>query len=286
MIEAVNLSYAYAANCKKKSVDNVNLKIEKGAYVCFIGKTGSGKTTLAENLGLILKPTEGKVLFNGVDVWSSKALENKTRRQIGFVFQFAHHQLFAETVEQDIAFGPKNLGLLEAEVKSRVVYAASLVGIDESLFKKSPFELSGGQQKRVAIAGVLAMKPQVLILDEPTAGIDPQGRDQILKIIRNYHDTEGCTTIHITHNMQEVASFADKVVLMNEGKLFSFNSVEKTFENCGLLKQMGFDVPQIVEVFAKLRAKGFNVLSNVYDAKSAAKVLEEMVLEKGKKPND
>lgn len=286
VVEAVNLSYVYGSNYEKKSVDSVNLKIKQGSYVCFIGKTGSGKTTLAENFGLILKPTEGEVLFDGVDVWSNKAFENEVRRQIGLVFQFAHHQLFAETVEQDIAFGPRNLGFSESEVKDRVFYAASLVGVDEKLFKKSPFELSGGQQKRVAIAGVLAMKPKVLILDEPTAGIDPAGQAQILKIFRNYHDSEGCTTIHITHNMQEVVSFADDVAVMVDGKLFSFDSVEKTFEDFEFLNRMGFDVPQIIEVFAKLRKKGFDVPSNVYDAERAAKVIEKMVLGEVKRLND
>ena len=286
VIEAVNLSYAYDSNFNKKSIDNVNLKIEKGRYVCFIGKTGSGKTTLAENLGLILKPTGGTVLFDGVDVWSSKVSEREARRQIGFIFQFAHYQLFAETVEQDIAFGPRNLGLLDSEVRERVFYAASIVGLEERLFKKSPFELSGGQQKRVAIAGVLAMKPKVLILDEPTVGIDPRGRVQILKIFRDYHDREGCTTIHVTHDMQEVVNFADEVALMVNGKLFSFSSVKNMFENYELLKKIGFNLPQIVEVFVKLKRMGFDVPSNVYDAKSAAKILAEMVLGEVKNLND
>lgn len=278
VVEAVNLSYVYSSNYNKKSVDGVSLKIESGRYVCLVGKTGSGKTTLAENLGLILKPTEGKVLFDGVDVWANKAVEREFRKKIGLIFQFAHHQLFAETVFEDIAFGPRNLGFSEQEVKSRVFYAASLVGVHEELFKKSPFELSGGQQKRVAIAGVLAMKPSVLILDEPTAGIDPAGRNQILKTVRSYHNQEGCTTIHITHNMQEVVSFADEVALMVDGKLFKFGSVEKIFENCDFLEKVGLEASQIVDVFSKLKKMGFNVPSNVYDAKHAAEVIKKMVL--------
>lgn len=283
MIELVNLSYVYDLNGGKKSVDRVNLKIEKGKYVCLIGKTGSGKTTLAEILGLILKPTEGKILFNGRSVWSNKVFEHEIRNKIGLIFQFAHHQLFAETVEQDIAFGPKNLNLSDSEVRDRVFYAASLAGVDEKLFKKSPFELSGGQQKRVAIAGVLAKKPKILILDEPTVGIDPVGRDKILRIIRKYHEQEDCITIHVTHNMQEVVNFADEVALMVEGKLFSFNSVERTFENFDFIKEMGFDIPQILEVFTKLNRMGLKVPKNVYDVDSAARIIRKMVLGEVKK---
>lgn len=282
-MEAVNLSYIYNSNYDKKTVDGVNLKIEKGRYVSLIGETGSGKTTLAENLGLILKPTEGKVLFDGVDVWASKAAELEFRKKIGVVFQFAHHQLFAETVYDDIAFGPRNLGFSEQEVGFKVHNAAALFGVHENLFKKSPFELSGGQQKRVAIAGVLAMEPSVLILDEPTAGIDPAGRSQILKTIRKYHDQTNCTTIHVTHNMQEVVDFADEVAVMNAGKVFRFGTVEEVFGNSDFLNEIGLENLQILEVFSRLKNLGFSVPTNVYDAKTAAEIIKKMILGEEKK---
>lgn len=283
-VEVRNLSYVYDVNANKKSLDGVNLKIEKGEYVCLIGKTGSGKTTLAESFALILRPTGGQVLFGGVDVWQNKGYRVQIRRQIGLIFQFAHHQLFAETVEDDIAFGPRQLGFDEFEVQNRVLEAALLVGIDRNLFKKSPFELSGGQQKRVAIAGVLAMKPRILILDEPTVGVDPVGRAQILNIIRRYHDSEGCTTIHVTHDMNEVVKVADSVVLISEGKVFCHKTTREFFEQVEVLKKMGFDVPQMVDVFYRLRKRGFeNLPVDVFNVEKAFDLISEMVLGKEKK---
>lgn len=283
LIELKNLNYVYDFNIKQRAVNSINLKIEQGKYVCLIGKTGSGKTTLVKNLSLILKPTSGQFLFNGIDVWSSKIFEHEIRMKIGLIFQFAHHQLFSETVEDDIAFGPMQLGLNELEIKNRVLFAAELVGISKNLFKKNPFELSGGQQKRVAIAGVLAMKPKILILDEPTVGIDPNGKQKILKIIRNYHDTENCTTIHVTHNMQDVVDLADEVIVMDNGKIVKFDLVENIFKNGDFLNCLGFELPQIVDVFLKLRKKGYDVPINVYNAKNAAEVISEIVLGKVKK---
>ncbi len=277
-IEVENLTHIYSNSGETKALNNVNFKIESGSYVCLIGKTGSGKSTLAGNLGLILKPTSGQVLFDGVNVWENKLIENRTRQQIGFVFQFAHHQLFAETVEQDIAFGPTQMGLSSYEIKNRVQYAASLVNIDEKLFKKSPFELSGGQQKKVAIAGVLAMQPKILILDEPTVGIDPISKEKILKIFRNYHIQQNCTTIHITHNMQDVADCSNYVLIMLNGELVKFDLTEKIFNDVVFLKNLGFDVPQLVEVFYKLGERGFNIPTNFYNAKDAADFIVKKVL--------
>lgn len=285
LIELRNLNYSYDVDNSYKAVNSVNLKIEEGQYVCLIGKTGSGKTTLAKNLSLILRPTSGQVLFNGLDVWENKSFENKVRMKIGLIFQFAHHQLFAETVESDIAFGPNQLGLSKNEVKNRVFFAASLVGIDESLFKKSPFELSGGQQKRVAIAGVLAMKPKILILDEPTVGIDPKGKQQILKIIKNYHLKENCTTIHVTHDMQDVANLADEVIIMADGKVVAFDLVERIFQKGDFLQSFGFDLPPIVEVFLKLKRKGFNLPTNVYNVEQAVALIKNLVLGEVKNHN-
>ena len=284
IVELEKVSYAYGKSkaAQDEAISDISFKIEEGEYVGIIGHTGSGKSTLIKHLNCILKPTCGKLYIDGVDVWKNKATVAGNRQNVGLVFQYPEYQLFEETVEKDIAFGPKNLGLSADEVRFRVARAIEMVGLSSSLLGKNPFELSGGEKRRVAIAGILAMDPKILVLDEPTVGLDPAGKEKILNIIKYYNRDENRTVVHVTHSMEDIARYADKILIMNGGKILSFDSVEETFKRASMLRSVGLDVPKIYEVFLKLKDKGFDVPLNVYTIQRALEVVKNIVERKVK----
>ena len=265
IIRTENLSYVYSKDTPFEHValDNANIEIEKGAFVGLIGHTGSGKSTLIQHLNGLLKPTSGKVFVEGEDIWENPKEIRKFRFKVGLVFQYPEHQLFEETVEKDIAFGPKNMGLSDEDIKLRVREAARLTGLSEDYLEKSPLELSGREKRRVAIAGVLAMQPEVLILDEPTAGLDPKGREYILSEIKAYHEKRGATVILVSHSMEDVARFATHVLILNRSKVAMYGKTREIFSRVDELVEMGLEVPQISRVFSKLRADGVDVPDSV-----------------------
>ncbi|MBQ3085230.1 MAG: energy-coupling factor transporter ATPase [Clostridia bacterium] len=267
MIKTEHLNHKYGVGTPFESVaiEDVNLHIKKGDYVGVIGHTGSGKSTLISHFNAILKPTSGKIFVDGKDLWDvDKKMRIQTRFDVGLVFQYPEYQLFEETVYKDIAFGPKNMGLSEEEIRVRVEKALAFVGLKPSVLEKSPFDLSGGQKRRVAIAGVMALEPKVLILDEPAAGLDPRGRDEILSRIRDYHKETKSTILLVSHSMEDVSSNANSILVMNKGRCAMHDSVPAVFERADELVQMGLDVPKITRVFISLREKGYPVSRNVY----------------------
>ena len=229
-----------------------------------MGHTGSGKSTLIQHFNGLLRPTSGKVLLDGKDIWADKNKIRDVRFQVGLVFQYPEYQIFEETVYKDIAFGPKNMGLDEAEIKRRVLETAHDIGLSEALMERSPFELSGGQKRRVAIAGVMAMEPKVLILDEPTAGLDPAGRDKILEHIKAYHQRTKNTILIVSHSMEDIATFADKILVMNKAKLFCYDDTVNVFARADEISEIGLDVPQITKVFGELKRRGLDFGKEVY----------------------
>ena len=282
IIRTENLSYVYSEGTpyEHRAIDNVNIEIEKGSFVGLIGHTGSGKSTLIQHLNGLIKPTSGKVFVDGEDIWEKPKEIRKFRFKVGLVFQYPEHQLFEETVRKDIAFGPKNMGLSDAEVEERVLEAAKHTGLTADYLEKSPFELSGGEKRRVAIAGVLAMKPEVLILDEPTAGLDPKGREFILSEIKAYHESTGATVILVSHSMEDVARFASHVLIMNHSKVAMYGKTRDIFKRVDELCEIGLEVPQISRVFAKLREKGYNVPESVLTVSEAKEAVLDL-LKKG-----
>ncbi len=266
LLQTENLSYIYGEGTpfRVTALDNVNIEIEKGELVAVIGHTGSGKSTLMQQFNGLLKPTSGKVLLDGEDIHSSKTKTLETRFRVGLCFQYPEYQLFENTVYDDIAFGPKNMGLSKAEVDKRVRTAAKYVGIPEHAFETHPFDLSGGEKRRVAIAGVISMEPEILILDEPTSGLDPRGREQILSLIKNYREQTGKTVIIVSHSMDDVAKIATKVIVMNNAKVEMRGTVDNVFEKSDRLCEIGLSVPQITEVFVKLHAMGYPVSEKIY----------------------
>ena len=272
IIQTEKLSHVYSVGTpfEQGALVDVDFAAYRGEYLGVIGRTGSGKSTLIQHLNGLLKPTSGRVLFEGRDIWETKERTRATRFQVGLVFQYPEYQLFEETVYQDIAFGPRNMGLDEAEIDRRVRSAAAFVGLPDEALEKSPFELSGGQKRRVAIAGVLAMDPKVLILDEPTAGLDPRGRDTILGEIREYHEERKNTVLLVSHSMEDIAQYAKKVLVIAEGKPAMYDTVENIFSRVEELTAMGLAVPQISRVFAGLRAAGYQVPGNIYTVEGAA----------------
>ena len=285
MIEFKNVTYSYDSVGKKKKevLKNISFKIEKGDYICVIGHTGSGKTTLLKLLGGILRPKSGNIYIDGVDISKDKNSFKRIKKDIGFVFQNPSHQLFEETVEKDIAFGTKNFGFSEEKIKKMVEKAALLVGLDEKILKKSPFEISGGQKKRAAIAGVISFSPKILLLDEPTCGLDPVGKKQILDIVKRYNDEENATVIFITHNMEDIFSYAKKILVLNEGEIFSFCEVRETFKNGEELQRIGLDIPDIAKVFLKLKKMGLVQDDGVYSVEEAILVIKNIIFKKEKK---
>ena len=248
----------------------MNLSVMDGEFLGIIGHTGSGKSTLIQHLNGLLKPTSGRILLQGKDIWAEPKKIRDVRFQVGLVFQYPEYQLFEETVYKDIAFGPKNMGLDEEDIDRRVRSAAAFVGLTEAMLDKSPFELSGGQKRRVAIAGVIAMEPRVLVLDEPTAGLDPRGRDDILARIQDYHRAKHASVVLVSHSMEDIAQYAKKVLVIAEGKPAMYDTVENIFSRVEELTAMGLAVPQISRVFAGLRAAGYQVPGNIYTVEGAA----------------
>ena len=265
-LETQNLTYVYGEGTPFKitALDNVNIDIPKGEFVAIIGHTGSGKSTLVQHLNGLLKPTNGKIFLDGDNIWQSKSKIFDTRFRVGLCFQYPEYQLFEETVYKDIAFGPTNMGLSKAEIDERVRNAAKYVGIPDDMLSKSPFDLSGGEKRRVAIAGVISMEPEILILDEPTSGLDPMGREHILALIKNYREKTGKTVIIVSHSMDDVARFATKVIVMNSSRVEMSGTVDEVFEKASRLREIGLSVPQITEIFIKLREKGYDVSEKIY----------------------
>lgn len=275
ILETKNLSHTYGAGTPFQSdaIQNVNLSVNRGEFIGIIGHTGSGKSTLIQHLNGLLKPTSGEILLDGRDIWSDKQFTRETRFRVGLVFQYPEYQLFEETAYLDIAFGPKNMGLSQEEIDQRVHRAAGFVGIPEENLQKSPFELSGGQKRRVAIAGVIAMEPDVLILDEPTAGLDPVGREGILANIRDYQKAQNATVIMVSHSMEEIASNVSRLIVMNHGGVAMAGTPREVFAHARELIAMGLDVPQVTQVFLRLRDMGLPVDTSVYTVDQALEVL-------------
>lgn len=284
ILKTENLTYVYSQGSpfEKTAVDNVNIEIEPGEFVGVIGHTGSGKSTLIQHFNGLLAPTSGKIYLDGMDIWENKKNIRNVRFRVGLVFQYPEYQIFEDTVYRDIAFGPKNMGLSEAEIDGRVRRTAQAVGISEKLLEKSPFELSGGQKRRVAIAGVMAMEPEVLILDEPTAGLDPKGREKILGQIHEYHKQTGNTVLLVSHSMEDVAKYASKILVMNEAKLFCYDTPKNVFRRSEEIAQMGLSVPQITRVFDMLKSKGIDLNEEVYTVKYAAELIASELRKRGK----
>ena len=266
VLEVKALTHTYSAGTpfEHKAIDNVDLEVMPGEFLGIIGHTGSGKSTLIQHLNGLLRPTDGQILLDGTDIWERPKEIRKVRFQVGLVFQYPEYQLFEETVYKDISFGPKNMGLEGEEIDYRVRRAAAFAGIDEEMLEKSPFELSGGQKRRVAIAGVIAMEPKVLILDEPTAGLDPRGREAILAQLRSYHKQKGNTVILVSHSMEEIARNVDRIVVMSHSHKLMDGTPEEVFSRAGELLQVGLDVPQVTKVAMELQKRGLLADSSVY----------------------
>lgn len=281
IIETKGLTHIYGEGTPFRSValDGVSFSAERGEFIGIIGHTGSGKSTLIQHLNGLLRPTSGQVLFDGEDVWKDKAFTRQLRFKVGLVFQYPEYQLFEETVYKDMAFGPQNMGLDEAEIRRRVLRAAGFVGLDESLLEKSPFDLSGGQKRRAAIAGVIAMEPDVLILDEPTAGLDPRGRESILGNIRDYQKAQNATILMVSHSMEEVAANADRLLVMNDGRAAMTGTPREIFAHADELARMGLDVPGVTAILTRLREMGLDLDSTAFEAGEAVKAV--MALRKG-----
>ncbi len=282
VIKTENLTYIYSEGTpfEKKAVNNVNIEIEKGELTGIIGHTGSGKSTLIQHFNGLLKPSSGKIYIDGTDIWESKEITRQTRFKVGLVFQYPEYQLFEDTIFKDISFGPKNMGLDENEIKKRVLESIDMAGIPRSMLDKSPFELSGGQKRRVAVAGVMAMKPEVLILDEPAAGLDPKGRDEIFSWIRDYHKNTNSTILIVSHSMEDIAEYTDKLLVMNKSEVFCYDDTEKVFERADEISEIGLAVPQITRVFRELRKKGFEFEKDAYTVKSAKELIINYIKQK------
>ena len=282
-IQTKGLTYRYGIGTpfEKKAVDHVDLEIESGSFVVIIGHNGSGKSTLIQHLNGLLKPTEGSILLDGKDIWAEKAQMRQVRFRVGLVFQYPEYQIFEETVAKDIAFGPRNMGLAEEEVQARVKETAAIVGLSDDILEQSPFLLSGGQKRRVAIAGVMAMRPEVLILDEPTAGLDPRGREEILEEIKAYRRQTGATILLVSHSMEDVARHAQQILVMNAGKVFCYGTVENVFRRSQELQAIGLTVPQITRVCNALRAKGIPLTEDIFTVEQAKEQLIAWYRKKG-----
>ena len=277
ILQVQNLNYIYSAGTpfEHRALQDVSFCVNKGEFIGIIGHTGSGKSTLMQQLNGLLKPTSGTILLDGKDIWSDKKLTRQARFRVGLVFQYPEYQLFEETVYKDIAFGPKNMGLSSEEIDRRVRDAAATVGLTEQQLQVSPFDLSGGQKRRVAIAGVIAMEPEVLILDEPTAGLDPAGREGILKNIEDYRRTHNATVMMVSHSMDDVARLTDRLLVLNGSRLVMDGSPAEVFARAEELVDMGLNIPQVTRVFLELKAMGLDV-EPVYTIEQAVAVLKTL----------
>ena len=279
VLETKNLNFVYSKGTgyELAAINDVNVEIEKGELVGIIGHTGSGKSTLIQHFNGILKPSSGTVLLEGKDIWEDKSKIRQVRFKVGICFQYPEYQLFEETVYKDIAFGPKNMGMSEEEIDKAVREAISYVGLDESYLEKSPFDLSGGEKRRVAIAGVMAMKPEVLILDEPAAGLDPKGRRVILSLITDYRLLTGATVIVVSHSMDDISKIATKILVMNESRLAYYDTVENVFSHADELRSMGLNIPAVTSLFLKLKERGYDVKTGIYNIEDAKKELLRLI---------
>lgn len=284
VLELKNLSYIYGTGTpfEKTAVNNLSLSIEKGEFIGIMGHTGSGKSTLVQMLNGLMKPTSGQVLLDGEDIWANPKDIRKIRFKVGMVFQYPEYQLFEETVAKDIAFGPMNMGKSGAELEKAVNDAARFTGLKDELLEKSPFDLSGGEKRRAAIAGVIAMNPEVLVLDEPTAGLDPMGRDVLLSQIVQYHKERKNTVILVSHSMEDIARVADKIIVMNKSNLVMFDKTKEVFSKGLELEKIGLRVPQITKIMLELREKGFNVPEGILTVDEAMDCISSLLDKEGK----
>ena len=275
MIKLENVSYTYMRGgpFEKKALDNINLEISSGEFIGIIGHTGSGKSTMIQMLNGLIKPESGNVIIDGSDLSDKNVKLRDVRFKVGLVMQYPEYQLFEETVLKDICFGPLNMGLKQAEAEERARFAANMVGLPYELLDKSPFDLSGGQKRRAAIAGVLAMEPKILILDEPTAGLDPAGRDEILSKIRDMHKRMNLTVLLVSHSMEDVARLADRILVLNSGSVEMFDTPANVFKKSERLEEIGLTVPQIAKVMDKLRKAGVQIEDGIYTTGDAYRVL-------------
>ena len=275
-IKIENLTHIYMPKSpfEKVALDNVSLDIKDGEFVALIGHTGSGKSTLIQHFNGLLEATSGKIIVDGVNITEKKAKLTNIRKKVGLVFQYPEYQIFEETIAKDIEFGPRNLGLSDEEVHNRVIKSMEMVGLDYETYKdKSPFDLSGGQKRRVAIAGVVAMQPTTLILDEPTAGLDPKGRDDILNQISKLHKDYNMTVIIVSHSMEDVAKIAERIIVMNDGKIALQGTPAEVFKEVDMLEKIGLGVPQVTYLVRELRKKGFDLSDNIFTVEEAKKEL-------------
>lgn len=281
-IETNKLTYKYSVGTpfETTAVDEVTVSVELGEFVGVIGHTGSGKSTFIQHLNGLLKQTSGDVFINGRNIWDKDVNIKDIRFEAGLVFQYSEYQLFEETVYKDIAYGPKNMGLSEDEIDKRVHKAAEEMGLDKELLERSPFDLSGGQKRRVALAGVIAMEPKILILDEPAAGLDPAGRDKVLEKISEYHKHSGTTILLVSHSMEDIVKYADKVMVMNRGHLFCYDTTDKVFSKAKELQMIGLDVPQITKLSQLLAENGIDIGQDIYTVERAKERLLKII--KGK----
>ena len=274
-IEVRDLSHTYSVGTpfQHNAIRHLNFTIEKGEFLGIIGHTGSGKSTLIQHLNGLLKPTSGDVLLEGESIWKDKQTTRSARFRVGLVFQYPEYQLFEETVYKDISFGPKNMGLDAEEIRRRVLRAASFAGVDPNVLDKSPFDLSGGQKRRVAIAGVIAMEPEIVIFDEPTAGLDPAGCASLLENIRSYREATGATVVMISHSMDDVAALADRLLVLNDGAMEMLGTPSQIFAQAERLREIGLSVPQVTSLFIRLHELGLNVDPATYTQASALQQL-------------
>lgn len=284
VLELKNLSFVYGQKTpfEKRAVDNVSLSIEKGEFVGIIGHTGSGKSTLVQMLNGLIQPTEGQVFLDGEDIWQNPKEIRKVRFKVGMVFQYPEYQLFEETVYKDIAFGPTNMGKSEQEIDIAVRKAAEFTDLKPELLQKSPFDLSGGEKRRAAIAGVIAMDPEVLVLDEPTAGLDPMGRDVLLTQIVQYHKKRKNTVLLVSHSMEDIARVADRIIVMNNSHLVMFDKTREVFSHGRELEKIGLRVPQITKIMLELKEKGYDVPDGILTVDEAFSAVSSLLKKEGK----
>ena len=277
ILELSDVCYTYdpGTPMAHEALSHIDLKIEKGSITGLIGHTGCGKSTLLRMLNGLSKPDSGKILLDGHDIWEDPKKIAAVRFRVGLVMQYPEYQLFDETVASDIAYGPRNMGLSTEEITARVKEAAAFAGLADELLEKSPFELSGGQKRRAAIAGVMAMRPEILVLDEPAAGLDPEGRDTILSQIRDYHEKTGITVLLVSHSMEDIAKYANRVLVMSHAKLAMYDTVEKVFGHAQELLELGLSVPQVTQIFLKLRQMGLDIPTDVYTMPYAVKTIQK-----------